>query len=310
MQLGSGTTMSIIKQLRDDELQIVAEAIRDHIFVPSLSGITTVFLCGADLRDNKSGRSKMAKLFEKKRHYELIYPEDLFDDLLYGQGQHNLLLLENILADSVDSIVLLPESPGSFAELGAFASNKRLVNKLICVGQERYSKKKSFINYGPVRLIKMSKTGKVFNFVYDDIDSEEKNTKIFKRINDAITNIKKKHPIKKGVANIMQTENFILPIVYLFDSITSMELYKLVEFATGQDKKIAEIATRSSISRLIKKKYISRIAAGYEITAIGIAQVRSKVEPSKLDIARFEIMNSQLRQNTIIKTFSFECACP
>lgn len=305
MQLEAGTTMSIIKQLRDDELQIVAEAIRDNIFVPSLSRITTVFLCGADRSDNKSGRYKMAKLFEKEKHYELLYPEDLFDDLLYGPGQHSLLLLENLLADSVDSIVLLPESPGSFAELGAFASNEHLVNKLICVGQEKYSKKKSFINYGPVRLIKKSKTGKVFNFTYDDIESEEKNAKIFKRINDAIINIKKKHPIKKGVTNILQTENFILPTVYLFDSIANVELFKLVEFATGQEKKIAEIATRSSISRLIKKNYISRTSAGYEITSNGLDQVRLKVDESKLDIARFEIMNSQLRKNTIIKAVNF-----
>jgi hypothetical protein len=37
-------SMSMIKQLRDDELKIVAEFIRDHIFVPSLNWKTTVFL--------------------------------------------------------------------------------------------------------------------------------------------------------------------------------------------------------------------------------------------------------------------------
>jgi hypothetical protein len=295
----------MIKQLRDDELKIVAEVIRDHIFVPSFSWKTTVFLCGADLSDNKTGRHKMAKLFKKYPRYELLYPEDLFDDLMAGQGQHSLLILENILADSVDSIVLFPESPGSFAELGAFANNQRLANKLICVGQKKYAKKKSFINYGPVRLIKASDTGKVFNIAYNDLELEDKKTKIYKRINDAITAIKKKHPIKKDVANIMETENFILPSVYLIDSIAPRDLYKLVQFATGQDKKIAEIATRSSISGLVRNNYISRTPSGYEVTTRGIDRVRSNLKSSNLDIARIEIINSQQRKNTMVKAVNF-----
>jgi hypothetical protein len=295
----------MIKQLRDDELKIVAEVIRDHIFVPSFSWKTTVFLCGADLSDNKTGRHKMAKLFKKYPRYELLYPEDLFDDLMAGQGQHSLLVLENILADSVDSIVLFPESPGSFAELGAFANNQRLANKLICVGQKKYAKKKSFINYGPVRLIKASDTGKVFNIAYNDLELEDKKTKIYKRINDAITAIKKKHPIKKDVANIMETENFILPSVYLIDSIAPRDLYKLVQFATGQDKKIAEIATRSSISGLVRNNYISRTPSGYEVTTRGIDRVRSNLKSSNLDIARIEIINSQQRKNTMVKAVNF-----
>lgn len=297
--------MSMIKQLRDNELKIVAEIIRDKIFVPSFSWKTTVFLCGADLSDNTTGRHKMAKLFDQNNRYKLLYPEDLFDDLMAGQGQHSLLVLENILADSVDVIVLLPESPGSFAELGAFANNSRLANKLIFVGQKKYAKKKSFINYGPVRLIKASETGKAFNITYNDLESEDIKAKIYKRINDAITAIKKKHPIKKDVANIMQTENFILPSVYLIDSISPGELYKLVQFATGQDKKIAEIATRSAISRLVKNNYISRTVVGYEVTAKGINQIRSSLQSPKLDVARIEIMNSQQRKNTMIKAVNF-----
>ena len=63
------------------------------------------FLCGADVNNQSTGRYKMARLFERYPRYEILYPEDPFDDLLAGQGQHSLLVLENILADSVDSIV-------------------------------------------------------------------------------------------------------------------------------------------------------------------------------------------------------------
>lgn len=295
----------MIKRLRDNEIKILAEVIRDNIFVPSFSSKTTVFLCGADLNDNTTGRHKMANLFKKYPRYELLYPENLFDDLMSGQGQHSLLVLENILADSVDSIVLFPESPGSFAELGAFANNKKLACKLICIGEKKYEKKKSFINYGPVRLIRSSDTGKVLNISYNDLESDDKKTKIYKRINDAITIIKKNHPIKKDVANIMETENFVLPCVYLIDSVAPAELYKLVQYATGQDKKIAEIATRSSISRLVKNNYISRTQSGYQTTSRGVDRVRSSIKSANLDIARIEIINSQQRKKTMIKAVNF-----
>jgi hypothetical protein len=295
----------MIKQLRDDELKIVAEIIRDHIFVPSFSLKKTVFLCGADLSDSKTGRHKMAKLLMGNKRYELLYPEDLFDDLISGQGQHSLLDLENILAESVDAIVLFPESPGSFAELGAFANNQKLARKLICVCQKKFSKNKSFINYGPVRLIKASGTGKVFNIVYNDLKVKEKNSKIYKRINNAIAAIKKKHPITKDVANILETGKFILPCVYLIDSITPRELYKLVRFATGRDKRIAEIATRASISRLIKENLICKTQEGYEVTSQGIDRVRSDRKSANLDVARIEIINSQQRKKTLVKAVNF-----
>jgi hypothetical protein len=295
----------MIKRLRDKELKIVAEIIRDYIFVPTYSRKTTVFLCGADKLDTKTGRYKMAELFENYPRYELLYPEDLFDDLMAGQGQHSLLILENILADSVDSIVLFPESPGSFAELGSFASDRRLVNKLICIGQKKYAKRKSFINYGPVRLIKASDTGRVFNIVYDDLVDDDEKKKIYKRINDAITIIKKKYPIKQDVANIMETENFVLPCIYLIDLITARELYKLVELATGQDKKIAEIATRSSLSRLIGKHHINRTTDGYAVTKQGMDCIKLSLSTTYLDAVRMEIINSQYRKNVMIKAVNF-----
>lgn len=296
----------MLKSLRDTELKIVAEIIRDHVFVPTYSKKHTVFLCGADISDKTTGRHKMAEILKDKKKYELLYPEDIFDDLMSGQGQHSLLDLENILADSVDAIVLFPESPGSFAELGVFASNEKLANKLICIGQLKYEKKKSFINYGPVRKIKETDTGRVFNIAYNDLDVEEEKNKIYTKINDAIAKIKKINPLKKGIANILETENFVLPCIYLIDLITAIELYKLVELATGQNKNLAEMATKSSISKLIKNHHIYRTTAGYSVTKQGINRIRSSLSSTtRLDAVRIEIINSQHRKNVMIKAIVF-----
>ena len=146
------------RELLDKDLEQVSKIIKERIFIPRSKSKVTVFLCGGKLTDIENARSKMANIFKKYSRYELLYPEDLFDDLLAGQGQHSLMKLENILADSVDSIVLFPESPGSFAELGAFSNNEQLARKMVVVGNQKFKSDKSFINYGPNRLIKASKS--------------------------------------------------------------------------------------------------------------------------------------------------------
>lgn len=181
----------------DKEIDGIARYIVTRLFKAQGHKITTIFLCGADKKDLVKGRSKMAALFAEYPRFELLYPEDIFDDLLAGQGQHSLLELENILADSVDVIVLLPESPGSFAELGAFSNNAALAKKLIVVCDKKYQGKKSFINYGPNRLVKSSKTGKVLFLNYEELSNQEKKYKHYRKISEHISSIKKNHPAEK-----------------------------------------------------------------------------------------------------------------
>lgn len=286
------------KKLRDEELEMIAKVIKYEIFVPRNKKNVTVFLCGADITNKEMARSKMANIFEENsRRYELLYPEDLFEDLLAGQGQYSLLKLENILAASVDAIVLCPESPGSFAEIGAFSNNKKLAQKLIVLSNKKYKSDKSFINYGPYRLIKESGSGKVLHINYEHLSLADESYKIYKKVNDYITKIKKAHPVEKGVANILEAENFILPCIYLIDMINSEMLSKLIGFATEQDKTLCDIATKSSLGRLAIKRYISRTSGGYQVTKEGANYVRSSFESKSLDLVRIEVLNAENRRN-------------
>jgi hypothetical protein len=82
-------------------------------------------------------------------------------------------------------------------------------------------------------------------------------------------------------------------------------LYKLVELATGQDKKIAEIATRSSLSRLIGKHHINRTTDGYAVTKQGVDRIKLSLSTTHLDAVRMEIINSQYRKKVMIKAVKF-----
>ncbi|MBU2869429.1 retron St85 family effector protein [Colwellia sp. E2M01] len=288
------------RNLRDKDLEQVSKIVKDKIFVPKNEKQVTVFLCGADIKNNKTARSKMASLFSSVARYELLYPEDIFDDLLAGAGKHSLLTLENVLAGSVDAIVIFPESPGSFAELGAFSNNEKLAEKMIVLANKKYERDKSFINYGPNRLVKASDTGKVFHLNYGDFSDEDNKKDLYKKVNDQITKIRKAHPVPKNVANLLETENFILPCIYLIDEIDHGKLYKLLEFATDHNKQLCEIATKSSLGRLVSKNYITRTPKGFKVTELGADYVRKTFKDQSLDKARIEILNTENRRNSSV----------
>ncbi|MFM5033542.1 retron St85 family effector protein [Aeromonas media] len=288
------------RKLASEQLKVVSKIIKDFIFIPLNSKKVTVFLCGADINDSSTARAKMAAIFSTVPRYDLIYPEDIFDDLLAGQGQYSLLTLENILAESVDAIVLFPESPGSLTELGAFSNNAQLAAKTIVLSDKKFEKKKSFINYGPYRLIKESGTGKVFHIKYDDLNHDTEKTAIYKKVNDQITRIRSSHVVLKNEANILEVESFILPCIYLIENIDKVMLLELLKHATMQKEELCDIAIKSALSRLTHKNFISRSDGLLSVTNDGINFVRDKFSNIYLDKARVEILNVENRRNSTV----------
>src|ERR1017187_3137817 len=163
--------------MRDFEanLQSIILSLFDSTYRYISKSTPSIFLIGSALKNRSSGfREKIRRLIEKRspyhRGYEVYYPEDLFDELMKSNKRFNLLDLENMLAKSVHGIVILLSSPGSIAELGSFANNENLLNKLIVVIEKKYKKKNSFIMLGPVKLIKDRNKDRVI--FYDPLDTD------------------------------------------------------------------------------------------------------------------------------------------
>jgi len=288
------------KNLNQDQVKNLVKLIKTKLSKINQARQTTVFLCGGDVKDERFGRHKMANLFSKHDNYEVLYPEDIFDDLLAGQGQFSLLSLENLLADAVDAIVIFPESPGSYTELGAFCNNPDLARKLICVQDARFKYKKSFINYGPIRLLKTNRMGKLLTYNNDDFSDYFKARRFFRKVSMAISNIKSKNPVKVTADNIIYSEDFILPCIYLMDEINNILLYEFLKQATGMGDTLCEIATKSALGRLIDKQKIVRTIEGYHVTELGAAFVRDNYARRPLDSLRLEIMNFENRSKATI----------
>jgi hypothetical protein len=81
---------------------------------------------------------------------------ELLDSYAAALGaQHNAALAEiGHAKDAVDAIVLLPSSPGSFSELGAFASQKKICEKMLIIIDKKYESDINYVNLGPSVLAK------------------------------------------------------------------------------------------------------------------------------------------------------------
>jgi hypothetical protein len=218
----------------------LAAKIRNDIFKPVNTYKTTLFLCGADISQKGKLRYQIAQSLSDwwySFQYDIIYPEDIFEELLYSSHTSNLLLLENLLAESVDAVVLIPESPGSFAELGAFANNEKLRSKLICIIDKKHKKNKSFINQGPLKLVKKAnKYGLIF------IDPKEI-VKAVAKLNTSLRKMKKNSSKISDKITLLQIDNFLLPSIYLLEPVSKTTLINLVENATEDETNAFQTTT-------------------------------------------------------------------
>jgi|UniRef100_A0A8H9Z2M6 hypothetical protein len=270
----------------------------------------SIFLCGGDVANHQSGRHQFSQFLAKAKNIDVFYPEDLFDDLLAGQGQHSLLSLENILAEAVDVIILFPESPGSFTELGAFSNNDNLRKKLICIQDAKFKSKRSFINYGPIRLLRGINSNLVIRYNANELAElcstpfkDLKNSLLLKSVTRAIDKILKEHKVEKGIGNLLYVDRFILPCIYLLEDVSFRTLHELTIKAIKQDDVLSKIIVRSTLTRLINQRKILRTINGYQVTTVGANHVRSVFERKRLDGLRLEIMNFENRRRS---TFNYD----
>ena len=130
------------------ELLNIYEKIYKDVFCKTFSRFFFVFLCGG--ADKNNIRNRVRTYLEKER-FQVLYPEDLFMDMLNRDKNSDLLEYENLLADSADVVCIICESMGSAVELGAFVQSEKFEQKLIVCMNQKYARDKSFIMMGPVK---------------------------------------------------------------------------------------------------------------------------------------------------------------
>ncbi len=295
-----------MEEISKEDCIILSTKIREDVYKPANTFKTTIFLCGADISQKDKIRYKIAEELKQSWptsfYYDIIYPEDIFDELLFSSKKSDLLSLEGLLADSVDAIVIIPESPGSFAELGAFANDEKLRKKLICLVDIKYKKDKSFINQGPLKLVKKENPHGLIFIDPNNIEEE------INKLTSSLRKMKGNSSKSNDVISLLQIDNFLLPSIYLLEPISKDTLIQLVQVATKDEENSFQITT-TALTSLTKKRHIELTTNGYKLTTLGvesflkfrIASKRNKkqYQTTKIDNLRLEILNLKNRKKKL-----------
>jgi len=109
-----------------------------------------IFLCGGS---NSQPRDRIRDyLLSKHPHLLIFYAETVWEQIA-ARADRSALQMEAELGALADLVLIVVESPGTFAELGAFALSDSLRPKLLPVLDRRYKTANSFISTGPIRWI-------------------------------------------------------------------------------------------------------------------------------------------------------------
>lgn len=111
-----------------------------------------LFICGGE--ENACKNRGILESYIKKHHKEyLTFRAELAWEVISSSDNAknvNALALEEWLADISDIVIILVESFGTVAELGAFSLSPSLRKKLLPILDKQFERHTSFINTGPV----------------------------------------------------------------------------------------------------------------------------------------------------------------
>ena len=287
----------------------IIENIYNDIFLNLHHNTVDMFLCGgASTRKDISNRDKLRENLKDSKSLSILYPEDLFMELL-NRKKYDLLTLERFLAQNSDIICIVCESPGSFVELGAFVNNENTFDKVVVLLQSKYKNAKSFINQGPVAMVKANNVSNViyFNNNIEDATKQvnELLRKRFWRFSYRSLKYKKR---TKDINLISGQFYFIMVLLYFFSSIEIKKLVQIIKdlySVKGYNEKEFEMVFTSAIRRLYKEGILKKVQLldgtnSYELTNKGYEQAKNVLDSAQIsdctkviDGIRLKIIRSQ-----------------
>lgn len=290
-------------------LDEIIEIIYNDIFLNLHHNTVDMFLCGgASTRKDISNRDKLRENLKNSKSLSILYPEDLFMELL-NRKKYDLLTLERFLAQNSDIICIVCESPGSFVELGAFVNNENTFDKVVVLLQSKYKNAKSFINQGPVAMVKANDVSNViyFNNNIEDATKQvnELLRKRFWRFSYRSLKYKKR---TKDINLISGQFYFIMVLLYFFSSIEIKKLVQIIKdlySVQGYNEKEFEMVFTSAIRRLYKEGILKKVQLldgtnSYELTNKGYEQAKNLLDSAQIsdctkviDGIRLKIIRSQ-----------------
>ncbi len=283
----------------------IVDEIYKKIFCNIKNGNLDLFLCGAaSVKGKISYRDSLRKKLEDNLKLSILYPEDMFMELL-NRKKYDLLTLEKFLANNSDVIVIVCESPGSFTELGAFVNNNDTLEKVVVLLQTKYKNAKSFIRQGPVEYVRTKNKN---NVIYFNNNVDEAAEKVQKYIKARFGYLYRKggKGVFKDLNLISGQYHFIIIMLYFYKKVSVKELVQEIRrlYLAKCNKDEFEIIYSSAVKRLFKEGMIKKEEAkdeyvytltdkGYHFANAHLRYVSFRDRNRNINKIRMQIMYSQ-----------------
>lgn len=264
--------------------QDIVEEIYHKIFLNTRRKNIDLFLCGgASSKNYTSNRDLIRGILKKNNRISVLYPEDMFMELL-NRKKYDLLTLERFLAENSDAICIVCESPGAFVELGAFVNNSETFQKVIVLIHNKYKNAKSFIVQGPVAYVKANKQENVIYYNNDIKEVTEQVTKLLKRRFWLYGYKHRKfESVTKDINLISGQYYFIILMLFFYNQIevkSMVNIIKSIYLKKNYDESKFEMVFMSALRRLYKdgmliKCSISEEGSVYELTDKGYEYIKN-----------------------------------
>lgn len=278
-----------------------------EIFCNTCDTSIDIFLCGGAKIKSKVNRDTVRRNLERHGFlFNIFYPEDLFIELL-NKKEYDLLSLEKYLAENSDFIVIVCESIGSAAELGAFINNSETISKVIVLQNVKFKNIKSFISEGPIKYMKKKYKNHVLYYKNDPNKIANQLKSILKKEKEC----SEKNKYFKDIDCISGQCNYILFLLYLFDSLERTTLLSYIDNVDKIKDSDLNKLYQSNLNRLFNiglVKTNTENKKNLELTKKGVEKVEYMIENNLLISYRKEILNDirlKIMYNKYYKTLSF-----
>ena len=250
-----------------------------------------VFLCGSKPTDLQYDlRTQVRWLLEQHMGCRAFFGEDIAE-FKNPKVDRDHLTIEVTQAINSDLILMFLGSPGTMAEVTAFAMNKQVSEKTVVFNNKKYHKVKSFINQVPLKLLPKE------NVIPYDAESNEPTLELVKHLDLILAKTWYKRILTQMAPLIMLSlknlsfEEFIcLALIYSTFPVRYKALNDYYPDSEASLKKSLEFLFNEQFIKEEEKKYIPRKmlgASGYKISFLheyidDISKVRLHLLESRL----------------------------
>jgi hypothetical protein len=221
-----------------------------------------MFLCGGYISNDKNAKAKNLRdyLFRVRQianKYNIVLAEkatQLFRDSEYD----DLISFEEDVARIAAVVLVIAESPGSLAELGAFTANDTIRNTLRVVIQQQHEIAESFVRYGPIERIKNAKRANLAVYPW-------------RMHANGTLNISSTKPHYKEIVKFLDEHVASVPSSTIFSKLGEAEAFYIIYWiihlclavSTTQLRSYVQLIIPSATDEMIKNKLYCMELAGW-----------------------------------------------